>query len=126
MADKATDIFGLERRKSQRPSSKTPLQKLANEEPVDRPGRLGQPRYLVQVSIIFLPQSLDTWGVWNGFNYAEVAGGYSPLSFSMRIYRALHGGRRERKLSTPRHASSYLISPPNKRNYAKRAKLISA
>jgi len=59
MVHETADVLRLERYESQRSPSKTPFQKLPNEEPINRSCRLAQPRDLIQVPIILPTQALD-------------------------------------------------------------------
>jgi hypothetical protein len=93
VANKAIDVLRLERPQPQGPTPKAPLQKLPNEEPINRPRCLGQPGDLIQVTVILAAQPLNARGVLCGFDYAEVDRGLCPLSGSIMMRDRFHGER---------------------------------
>ena len=93
MTDKNIDVRRLQRPQSQEPPPKAPMQKLPNEEPINGPCCLSQPGDLIQVPIILAAQPFGAQAVQCDFDYAEVAGGLSPVYVSNTMHDVLHGER---------------------------------
>jgi hypothetical protein len=93
VADETVDVLRPERPQPQGPPPKALLQKLPNEEPISGPCCLSQPGHLIKVPIILAAQPFDPLEALCGFDYAEVAGGLSPLCVSITMRARLHGER---------------------------------